>query len=183
MIAIIIGAAVSGFVLGATSRIIFLLPAALMALIVAAVLVVRADIDLGFTALAATLLNSGFLLGIVMAPVMSRLFISRRGTVDEAAAGFVVRDRHGRALACVGFSDGRPEADSLLTHNEAWEIATNFNKHKRGHNSSPTAWPVLIVKRGQGDRNASLTKAVQRPKWPLPGKTDEHREPDLRRAG
>jgi hypothetical protein len=55
MIAILIGASVSGFVLGATSRIIFLLPAALIALVVAAVLIVRVDIDLGFIALAATL--------------------------------------------------------------------------------------------------------------------------------
>jgi hypothetical protein len=91
---------------------------------------VRADIDLSFTALAATLLNSGFLLGIAMAPAMSRLFISRRGTVDEAAAGFVVRDRHGRALVCVGF-DGRPEAESLPTLDEAREIAANFDKPRR----------------------------------------------------
>jgi hypothetical protein len=131
MITMMIGAAVSGLVLGATSRIIFLLPAALIALMVAAVLVVRADIDLGFTALAATLLNSGFLLGIVMAPAVSRWLVSRRGTIDEADTGFVVRDRHGRALACVGFNDGRPEADSLLTRNEAREIATNFTKHKK----------------------------------------------------
>ena len=41
-----------------------------MALMVAAVLVVRADIDLGFTALAATLLNGGFWLGIVMAQTL-----------------------------------------------------------------------------------------------------------------
>ena len=68
MMTILIGAGVSGFVLGATSRIIFLLPAALMALVVAGVLIVRADIDLGFTALAASLLNGGFLLGVVMAP-------------------------------------------------------------------------------------------------------------------
>jgi hypothetical protein len=54
MMAVLIGAGVSGFVLGATSRIIFLLPAALMALMVAAMLIVRADIDLGLTALAAT---------------------------------------------------------------------------------------------------------------------------------
>jgi len=130
MIAIMIGAAASGFVLGAASRIVFLLPAALMALMVAAVLVVRADIDLGFTALAASLLNSGFLLAIVMAPVISRLFVLRRGTVDEATSGFVVRDRFGRALTCVGF-DGRPEADSLLTRDEAWDIADDFNKRHR----------------------------------------------------
>jgi hypothetical protein len=76
MIAILIGAGLSGVVLGATSRIIFLLPAALMALMVAAVLIVRADIDLGFTALTATLLNGGFLLGVVMAQVLPRLMIS-----------------------------------------------------------------------------------------------------------
>ena len=48
MMTILIGAGVSGFVLGATSRIVFLLPAVLMALVVAGVLIVRADIDLGF---------------------------------------------------------------------------------------------------------------------------------------
>jgi len=127
MIVIMIGAAVSGVVLGATSRIIFLLPAALMALTSVAVLVVRADIDLGFTALAATLLNSGFLLGIVMAPVISRLRIWPRRTVEEAPSKFVVRDRFGRALASIGF-DGRPAADSLLTRDEAQEIAANFAK-------------------------------------------------------
>ena len=47
MMTILIGAGVSGFVLGATSRIVFLLPAVLMALVVAGVLIVRADIDLG----------------------------------------------------------------------------------------------------------------------------------------
>ena len=64
MIAILIGAGLSGVVLGTTGRIVFLLPATLMALAVAAVLIVRADIDLGFTALAAPLLSGGFLLGI-----------------------------------------------------------------------------------------------------------------------
>jgi hypothetical protein len=67
MTTILIGAGMAGVVLGATSRLVFLLPATVMALMVAAVLVVRADIDVGFTALAATLLNGGFLLGIVMA--------------------------------------------------------------------------------------------------------------------
>jgi hypothetical protein len=43
---------------------------------VAAVLIVRADIDLGFTALTATLLNGGFLLGVVTAQVLPRLMIS-----------------------------------------------------------------------------------------------------------
>ena len=89
MMTIVIGAGVSGFVLGATSRMVFLLPAALMALVVAGELIVRADIDLGFTALAASLLNGGFLLGVVMAPVMSRLLVSPRWAVDETDAGFV----------------------------------------------------------------------------------------------
>ena len=75
-------------------------------------------------------MNSGFLLGIVMAPAMSRLFISRGGTVDEATSGFMVRDRFGHALACVSF-DGRPEVESLLTRDEAREIAANFDKPKR----------------------------------------------------
>jgi hypothetical protein len=46
-----------------------------MALVVAGVLIVRADIDLGFTALAASLLNGGFLLGVVMANTRPRLFV------------------------------------------------------------------------------------------------------------
>jgi hypothetical protein len=37
--------------LGATSRVIFLLPSTLVALAVAAALIVRPDIDIGFTAL------------------------------------------------------------------------------------------------------------------------------------
>ena len=127
MIAILIGAGVSGFVLGVSSRIIFLLPAALMALMVAAVLIVRADIDLGFTALAASLLNGGFLFGVVMAQLLPSLSISPPWRVDETDAGFMVRDRDGRALACVGF-DGRPETDSLLTRDEAREIAANLGK-------------------------------------------------------
>ena len=43
---------------------------------VAMVLIVRADIDLGFAALTAALLNGGFLLGVVMAPVLPRLIVS-----------------------------------------------------------------------------------------------------------
>ncbi len=61
-----LGAGLSGMVLGLTGRLVFVLPATLMALLVAAVLIVRADVDLGFTALAATLLNGGFLLGIAL---------------------------------------------------------------------------------------------------------------------
>ena len=72
---------------------------------VAGVLIVRADIDLGFTALAASLLNGGFLLGVVMAPVMSRLLVSPRWAVDETDAGFVVSDQNGRARARVSFGE------------------------------------------------------------------------------
>jgi hypothetical protein len=144
MIAILIGAGVSGFVLGATSRIIFLLPAALMAPVIAAVLVVRADMDLGFTALAATLLNSGFLLGIVIAPAMSRFLVWQRATVDETDGDFVVRDRAGRALACVGF-DGRPEADSLLTRDEAPDIAVNVTRLPEHRSTQLKLKPPVIA--------------------------------------
>ena len=127
MTAILIGAGLSGVVLGATSRLVFLLPAALMALTVAAVLIVRADVDLRFTALAATLLNGGFLLGVVMAHVLPRLSASPPWRVDETDAGFIVRDHGDRPLARVVF-DGRPEADSLLTRDEAREIAASLGK-------------------------------------------------------
>ncbi len=70
----LLGAGMSGVMLGVTSRIIFLLPAALMALVVASVLIVRSDIDLGLTALTATLFCSGYLLGVVMANTRPRLF-------------------------------------------------------------------------------------------------------------
>jgi hypothetical protein len=115
MIAILIGAGVSGVVLGAASRMIFLLPAALMALVVAAVLIVRADIDLGFTALAATLLNGGFLLGLALAPAMPRLLASPPWTVDETDAGFMVRDHNREALACAVSSERRQTACSPAT--------------------------------------------------------------------
>jgi hypothetical protein len=126
MIAILIGAGVSGVVLGAASRIIFLLPAALMALVVAAVLIVRADIDLGFTALAATLLNGGFLLGVALARAMPRLLVSLPWTIDETDAGFMIRDHNGQALADVVFE--RPAVDSLLTRDEARRIAVKMAK-------------------------------------------------------
>jgi hypothetical protein len=144
MIAILIGAGVSGFVLGSTSRIIFLLPAALIALVVAAVLIVRVDIDLGFIALAATLLNGGFLLGIVMAPAMSRLLVRQRAMVDETDAGFVVRDCAGRALARVGF-DGRPKADSLLTRDEARDIAANVARLPERRSAQLEVKPPVIA--------------------------------------
>jgi hypothetical protein len=73
--AFLIGAVASGLVLGATDRIIFFLPAALMALLVASVLIVRADFDVGFTPLTASVFSSGYLLGIVMANTRPRLFI------------------------------------------------------------------------------------------------------------
>jgi hypothetical protein len=47
--------------------------------------------------------------------------------VDETDAGFMIRDPNGQVLACVGF-DGRPEADSLLTRDEARKIAVNLGK-------------------------------------------------------
>jgi hypothetical protein len=93
VVAILIGAGMAGVVLGATSRIVFLLPAMVMAIMVAAVLIVRVDIDLGFTALAATLLNAGFLLGIVIAQTLPALMFSPPRTVDETDASFVVRAR------------------------------------------------------------------------------------------
>lgn len=55
MTVFLIGASVSGVMLGATNRIVFLLPAALMALVVASVFIIRSDIDVGVTALTATL--------------------------------------------------------------------------------------------------------------------------------
>ena len=119
MMTVLIGAGVSGFVLGATSRIVFLLPAVLMALVVAGVLIVRADIDLGFTALAASLLNGGFLLGVVIAPVMSRLLISPRWAVDETDAGFVVSDQNGRARVPMSVSASRAANLQLTTCSRA----------------------------------------------------------------
>ncbi len=56
-------------------------------------LIVRADIDLGFTALAATLLNGGFLLGIALGQTLP--LISRCWTVDDTGAGVMVRDHNG----------------------------------------------------------------------------------------
>jgi hypothetical protein len=81
MTVFLIGASVSGVMLGATSRIIFLLPAALMALVVASVLIVRSDIDIGLTALTATLFCGGYLLGVIMANTQPRLFMRPRSNV------------------------------------------------------------------------------------------------------
>jgi hypothetical protein len=75
MMVLLIGSAVSGLVLGATSRIDFILGASFMAATVAAVLFVRVDIDVGFAALAATLLNGGFLLGIAISRLLPRLLV------------------------------------------------------------------------------------------------------------
>ena len=88
MTVFLIGASVSGVMLGATNRIIFLLPAALMALVVASVLIVRSDIDLGLTALTATLFCSGYLLGVVMANTRPRLFVRLAGASAGPADGF-----------------------------------------------------------------------------------------------
>jgi hypothetical protein len=67
MVAFLIGAGTAGVVLGVTNRIVFLLPAALMALVVASVLIVRADMDVGLTALTASVFSAGYLLGVVTA--------------------------------------------------------------------------------------------------------------------
>jgi len=67
MVAFLIGAGTAGVVLGVTNRIVFLLPAGLMALVVASVLIVRADMDVGFTALTASIFSAGYLLGVVKA--------------------------------------------------------------------------------------------------------------------
>jgi hypothetical protein len=67
MMVFLIGGAIAGVVLGASNRIVFLLPAALMALAVAAVLIVRADLDVAFTALTASVFSGGYLLGVVKA--------------------------------------------------------------------------------------------------------------------
>jgi hypothetical protein len=74
MMVILIGSAVSGLVLGATDRIDFILGASSIAVMVAAVLFVRVDIDLGFAALAATLLNGGFLMGMAITRLFPRLY-------------------------------------------------------------------------------------------------------------
>ena len=55
------------------NRIVFLLPAALMAFVVASVLMFRSDIDLGLTALTATLFCGGYLVGVVIADMAPRL--------------------------------------------------------------------------------------------------------------
>ena len=74
MAAFLIVAAMAGIVLGVTNRIVFLLPAALMALVVASVLIVRAGLDVAFTALTASLFCGGYLVGVVMANTRPRLF-------------------------------------------------------------------------------------------------------------
>jgi hypothetical protein len=48
--------------------------------VVASVLIVGTDIDLGLTALTATLFCSSYLLGVVMANTQPRLFMRRRVT-------------------------------------------------------------------------------------------------------
>jgi hypothetical protein len=144
MIAILIGAGVSGVVLGATSRIIFLLPAALMALVVGAVLIVRADIDLGFTALAATLLNGGFLLGAALARAMPRRG-RNRGPVNALA---------GRKYALGGQDAGAVKTttilDALLMGAYAIERSDEVAYRSSRHETPPIANSrMLIAKTGQ----------------------------------
>ena len=74
MTVLLIGAGVAGIVLGSTSSIIFLLSAALMALLTGAVLIVRTDIDVGLTALTATLFCGGYLVGVIITNTRPRLF-------------------------------------------------------------------------------------------------------------
>jgi hypothetical protein len=74
MAVFIVGAGTAGIVLGVTNRIVFLLPAALMALVIASVLIVRADLDVAFTALTASVFSGGYLLGVVMANTRPRFF-------------------------------------------------------------------------------------------------------------
>jgi hypothetical protein len=74
MTVLLIGAGVAGIVLGSTSSVIFLLPAALMAFLPGAVLIVRPDIDVGLTALAAPLFCGGYLVGVIITNTRPRLF-------------------------------------------------------------------------------------------------------------
>ena len=104
MTILLIGAGVSGVVLGATNRIIFLLPAALMAFVVASVLIVRTDIDLGLTALTATLFCSSYLLGVVMANTQPRLFMRPAGNIKLAEHND--KKEEPRRSSCVGGAAG-----------------------------------------------------------------------------
>jgi hypothetical protein len=63
---------VAGIVLGCTDRVLFGLPAALMAFLTGAVLIARPDIDVGLTALTGTLLCGGYLVGVVIANTRPR---------------------------------------------------------------------------------------------------------------
>jgi hypothetical protein len=80
----------------------------------------------------------------VIAPAMSRFLVWQRATVDETDGDFVVRDRAGRALACVGF-DGRPEADSLLTRDEAPDIAVNVTRLPEHRSTQLKLKPPVIA--------------------------------------
>ena len=77
MIVFLIGGAIAGVVLGASNRVVFLLPAALIALGVASVLIVRADLDIAFTAVTASVFSGGYLLGVVKANTRTRLSLLR----------------------------------------------------------------------------------------------------------
>jgi hypothetical protein len=75
MIVLLIGAGVAGILLGVTDSFLFRLPAALMALLIAAVLIVRTDIDVGLTALTASLFCGGYLVGVVIANTRLRMLM------------------------------------------------------------------------------------------------------------
>jgi hypothetical protein len=87
-------------------------------------------------------LNSGFLLGVVIAQLLPSLSISPPWRVDETDVGFMIRDRDGGALACVGFE--RPTADSLLTRDEARDIAVSITRLP-GRRSAPLKLKPPVV--------------------------------------
>jgi hypothetical protein len=96
MIAFLTGAAASGLVLGATNRLVFFLPAALMALLVASVPIVLAERDVTFTALTASVFCSGYLVGVVIGntrPCFSLGNKVRRIVVNVAKLSPLVRGR------------------------------------------------------------------------------------------
>jgi hypothetical protein len=95
MIAFLTGAAVSGLMFGTTNRLVFFLPAALMALLVASVLIVLAERDVTFTALTASVFCSGYLLGVVIANTrpLSHGNKARRIAVNIAKLPTLVRGR------------------------------------------------------------------------------------------
>lgn len=75
MSVLLIGGAVAGFLLGCTDNVLFRLPASVMAFLIAAVLFARTDIDVGVTAMTASLFCGGYLVGVVIANTRLRMFM------------------------------------------------------------------------------------------------------------